>query len=194
MEQKGRINYYSSSKVRNKITGEIGVVESESYSCEGHFYNIIWSSTVERETIKDIGFFDNYEIVSFDYTDIIPQIIDFLKRTPSVERIPQIVARRLDPDYYKLGSIVYFQSPGFMSDYDYNKYGPKYPLIISNIHQNHRNEFEFTLMLSKYNHNMSIKSESDLELLHHDYYVILDLTRFYDNDAYNNLARYDKEY
>lgn len=191
MEQKGRINYYSSSKVRNKITGEIGVVESETYNCEGHFYNVIWGSTVKRETIKDINFFDKYEIVSFDYTDIIPQIIDFLKRTPSVERIPQIVARRLDPDYYKVGSIVYFQSPGFMSYYD--QYGPKYPLIITEIRQDFRNEFEFTIILSRYDHNMS-NEELDLKSLPNDYYVVLDLTRFYDDDAYNNLARYDKEY
>lgn len=192
MGQKGRINYYTSSKVRNKITGEIGVVESETYSCEGHFYNIIWSSTVKRETIKDVNFFDNYEIVSFDYTDIIPQILDFLKRTPSVGRIPQIVARRLDPDYYKIGSLVYFQSPGFMS-YD-DQYGPKYPLIITEIRQDIRNEFEYTLILSRYNYNNSIVSESDLKSLSKDYFVIFDLTRFYDDDAYNNLARYDKEY
>lgn len=88
-----------------------------------------------------------------------------------------------------------FNPPGFLiKNSNYDIYGPEYPMIIKEIIQDCRDEFNFTLVLSSYHHEIFIASGSDLSSLKSEVTIGLNLTHFSDSDAYNNLARYDKEY
>lgn len=187
-----RINYYTDTKVRNKDTGEIGVVISESRGTEWYF-TIYWSSSQVKEKMSSSDFHNKCEIIDHDFSNITDQIINLLKE-PYLSRIPQIVARRLDPDYYTQGSIVYFQTPGFLDNSDLFMCGPSYPLIITRVVQHSRDEFYFTLVLARYYHDVYVNSGFNLNSLKETHSIDLNLTYFSDNDAYNNLVRYDKEY
>ncbi len=192
-----RINYYTCTRIREKSTGTVGILVSEKFGGgkERHVFKVYWSDSFTQEEIKESDFYDRCEIINHDYSDITSQVMEFLRSYKSVGRIPQIVARRLDPDYYKIGSVVYFQSPGFLiKNSNYDIYGPEYPMIIKEIIQDCRDEFNFTLVLSSYHHEIFIASGSDLSSLKSEVTIGLNLTHFSDSDAYNNLARYDKEY
>lgn len=100
-------------KIRDKKSLEIGVIQCEGVDSSGPYYKVFWSKSLKYEKInRRDKFEEKFEYVVHDFSDISLQILEYL-REPYLARIPQIVARRLDPDYYKVGDIVYFQSPGF---------------------------------------------------------------------------------
>ena len=107
------IDSWTQSRVKNKDTGDIGVVYSNGFDSKGSYYKVCWGSSIFPERMSTDDFDKKCEIIEHDYTSIIPQIMEHLKEK-SLARIPQVVARRLDPDYYKVGDIVYFQSPGYL--------------------------------------------------------------------------------
>lgn len=183
-----RKDSWTESRVRNKETGDIGVIYCSGFDNKGSYYKVCWGSSIDPERIPSDDFEKKYEIIEHDYTSIIPQVMEYLKDS-SLGRIPQVIARRLDPDYYKPGDIVYFQSPGFLwGTGEYAAYGPEHPLIIVEIDQEYRNEFRFNIILDRYSRGTSYSKPK------REFSVFFDLTGFFDNDAYNNLARYDKEY
>lgn len=70
---------------------------------------------------------------------------------------------------------------------EYAEFGPKYPLIITEIRQDWGNEFRFNIILDRYRPESPLNPKGEFS-------IFFDLTNFYSTDAYNNLARYDKEY
>lgn len=107
------IDSWTQTRVKNKNTGDIGVIYSSGFDSKGHYYKVCWGSSILPERMSIDDFDKKCEIIEHDYTSIIPQIMEYLKEE-RLARIPQTVARRLDPDYYKVGDIVYFQSPGYL--------------------------------------------------------------------------------
>lgn len=178
---------WTQTRVKNKNTGDIGVIYSSGSDSKGHYYKVCWGSSILPERMSIDDFDKKCEIIEHDYTSIIPQIMEYLKEE-RLARIPQTVARRLDPDYYKVGDIVYFQSPGYLwGSGEYAAFGPKYPLIITEIRQDLGNEFRFNIILDRYRPESPLNPKGEFS-------IFFDLTNFYSTDAYNNLARYDKEY
>lgn len=179
---------WTQDRVRDRKSGDIGVVYCSGFDSKGSYYKVCWGSSITPERISSDDFEKRCEIIKYDYTSIIPQVMEYLK-DPSLGRIPQVVARRLDPDYYRSGNIVYFQSPGFLwGSGDYAAYGPEHPLIIVAIEQDWNNEFRFNIILDRYFPGTSYSKPK------REFSVFFDLTSFFNNDAYSNLARYDKEY
>lgn len=182
-----RVDSWTQSRVKNKDTGDIGVVYSNGFDSKGSYYKVCWGSSIFPERMSTDDFDKKCEIIEHDYTSIIPQIMEHLKEK-SLARIPQVVARRLDPDYYKVGDIVYFQSPGYLwGSGEYAAFGPEHPLIIVEIRQDWSNEFRFNIILDRYHPESPLNPKGEFS-------TFFDQTSFYSTDAYNNLARYDKEY
>ena len=219
-------------RVRDKETGRIGIIKCISYGSyedkNGNVHNmkIIVSYIDEKNNITEVDYFDDnfssLETIDHDFTSIIPSIMNFLKTDLRVAGIPEIIARRLDPDYFSIGSLVFFTNEDWIDkDYRYGQYyggrfsyGPEYPYIIVDCYEIKNNDqsfinenncdIKFELCLKRNNDTLKTKLESGAvtikELANNEFggngfiIVPMSLTKFSRGDAYSILSRYDKEY
>lgn len=217
--------YYTYSRVRDKKTGKIGVLQSITHgSCKdnnGVIHNHCYNVKLCGEENTEIYYYEenDFEYIDHDFSDITSQIMEFIKKDNRNKGIPEIIARRLDPDYFSIGSIVFFLESGWIdrtADYKYGSYGstfhhgPAYPYMIvdsreiicnyNNIN-NYDYDIRFELILVPYTETLR-KSGKSIDTIIEEIdsgkrssvIVPLSLTHFFEGDAYSILSRYDKEY
>ena len=203
------------TKVRNKRTGELGVLSCTTYGQvidpKGNRWNTSLEITWEGFR-KEIFYgsleenLDFLEIINHDFSDITLNIMKLLKED-EYRGIIESVARRLDPEYFKEGTLVYFNSADYIIEKyssNCNLYGPNYPYLIAKITDTSCKTYSddyiisFELTLVPYSKRIS---EMTLEEIQKNLkiYRCIDITGYrsdwkFSNDAYNLLSRYDKEY
>lgn len=222
--------YYTFQKVRDRKTGKIGVISSTCYGSftdkEGKHHSIEYYIRFDGTEYNEVMYYGDeidkqVEFIKNDFTNVIPNIIELLKNE-RFERIPEMVQKRLDPNYFSEGSIVFFLEDNWIDrsyDYKYGKsfslqYGPKYPyIIVENVEIENKlslwnyedHDFKFELTLIPYSFSLREKySNNDgtlrLEEIKRDIdnfsrvVIPFSLTKYFYGDAYSILSRYDKGY
>lgn len=213
-------DYYTYNKVRDKKTGRLGVIMSTSYGSftdkNGKMCNTRYSVRFGEEEYIDVEYYhtEELEFIDYDFSNIVPNIIELLK-TDRYKRIPEMVAKRLDPDYFKEGSVVFFLDDGWIDRnvrsggviYQTFRYGPRYPyLIVENeevvpYYTNYCSNYDYRFELTLIPYSRSLKNKTlreikkEVDMGNYSKIVVpLSLTRYFDGDAYSILSRYDKEY
>ena len=124
------------------------------------------------------------------------QIVSYLGEVNQLGLL-DVIKRRLCPDYYEEGALVYFTIPGYIP-YNREAYGPEYPFLIT---ENRKivgfdyktSEFKFIVVVKRYDPSKG----RDISLYDDNYNGISiesDLTLYQKEDCYTLLSRYDKEY
>lgn len=183
--------------IKNKETGEIRLVSSRS--SDGTIETIDGSGITSRVKAKDndnlwYSVPEGWEIVQYDYKELIPHIIDFCNKSEHARDIFDILARRLDDDYFQPGVVVRLVDEYyFLGDSRYNPYYSDRrndPYVIKEIvpQGDRYNEEDETVI---YNIILSpIGREDDYVAFRIPLYV----DRLVEHDAYHSLQRFDKPY
>lgn len=189
-------------KVKNKETNEVGTVISRSFGVDGETVTIFWSSKRNKEkyclkTGNDIyKFYDCFEYIESSYDQLTKkEIVDIIKKEYCGSILDVLLKRKNLPDYFKVGSLVYFTKPGYIP-WNREDYGPGQPFIIIDkinrdtfVYMNPNSEPEFILCLSSYE-----PEKDDVN----DYVEVIrirsSLVNFYSDDAFHILSRYDYEF
>ena len=183
--------------IKNKETGEIRFVSSRDSG--GNIETIDGSGIISRVKAKDndnpwYSVPEGWEIVQYNYKELIPHIIDFCNKSEHARDIFDILARRLDDDYFQPGVVVRFvDNYYFQGDSRYNPYyfeRRNDPYVIKKIvpRGDRYNEEDETVI---YNIILSpIGREDDYEAFRIPLYV----DRLVEHDAYHSLQRFDKPY
>lgn len=182
--------------IKNKETGEIRFVTSRS--SDGTIETIDGSGTVSRVKAEDndnpwYSVPEGWEIVQYNYKELIPHIIDFCNKSEHARDIFDILARRLDDDYFQPGVVVRFVDNYYFSGdsrYIYYSDHSNDPYVIKKIvpRGNRYNEEDETVI---YEIILSpIGREDDYEAFRIPLYV----DRLVEHDAYHSLQRFDKSY
>lgn len=66
------IDSWTQTRVKNKNTGDIGVIYSSGFDSKGHYYKVCWGSSILPERMSIDDFDKKCEIIEHDYTSIIP--------------------------------------------------------------------------------------------------------------------------
>lgn len=209
------MNSWTLTRIRNKKTREIGILSrticGQVIDPEGSIWytsiEIIWGG-FRKETFYGSleANLDSLEVIDHDFSEITPNIMKLLK-TEEYRGIIESVARRLDPGYFEEGVLVYFNSAEYIIEKysnNINLYGPKYPYLIAKItdtsHEAFLNDYiiSFELTLIPYSKRISELTLKEIQKNLNNYKCI-DVTGYrsswkFQNDAYNLLSRYDKEY
>lgn len=190
-------------KVKNKETGEVGTVINRSYGLDGETVIIFWSSKRNKETYylktgNDINkFYDTFEYIDANYDQLTKEeIVDKIKKEYCSSILDVLLKRKNLPDYFEVGSLVYFTEPGYIP-WNRKDYGPGQTFIIidkidndTNVYMNTNSEPEFILCLSRYEPG----KDSVDDYIREDIRVRSSLANFYSNDAFHILSRYDYEF
>lgn len=172
--------------------GKIGILSYTSFGSDGTRAGIIWSDDSTKEEIPPENII---ELEDETWVTMSEQILSFIKN--ECPGIGSIIKRRLDPDYFKLGKLVYISAGGIFRDwsgYAGEQIGPEHPYRICSIQQcQSKNDpdglhLNFIVRICSPNIN-------DWENTHEwiaEFRCSLD--KFYSNDGYHSLVRYDKLY
>ena len=133
----------------------------------------------------------DYEPVCTNYEIIRDYVIDLCYFSSNARAVFDAIFRRLDPDYYTPGAIVYISSNGPISHagdnrgYNYEKFGPNLPYVIKKVIRRTENnrDWEEVIIAPK-----GKETRTDLELTFPKYPDM-----YTPDDAFSNLIRYDKE-
>lgn len=185
--------------IKNKETGEIRFVTSRS--SDGTIETIDGSGTVSRVKAEDndnpwYSVPEGWEIVQYNYKELIPHIIDFCNKSEHARDIFDILARRLDDDYFQPGVAVRFVDNYYFSGdsrYIYYSDHSNDPYVIKKIvprgpRGNRYNEEDETVIYEIILSPMG--REDDYEAFRIPLYV----DRLVEHDAYHSLQRFDKSY
>lgn len=182
--------------IKNKETGEIRFVTSRS--SDGTIETIGGSGTKSKVKAKDndnpwYSIPEGWEIVQYNYEELIPHIIDFCNKSEHARDIFDILARRLDDDYFQPGVVVRFVDNYYFSGdsrYIYYSDHSNDPYVIKKIvpRGDRYNEEDETVI---YEIILSpIGREDDYVAFRIPLYV----DRLVEHDAYHSLQRFDKSY
>lgn len=199
------------NRVIDNETGDKLVLCSFTIGSSGRYYTLFsskYKSTIKVDSKEVEGGWNNeehpnekkrYTIIDKEVglEDITKeQIVSYLEEVNQLGLL-DVIKRRLCPDYYEEGALVYFTVPGYIP-YNREAYGPEYPFLIT---ENRKlvgfdyktSEFRFILVVKRYDPNKG----RDISLYDDNYNGISiesDLTLYQKEDCYTLLSRYDKEY
>ena len=181
--------------IKNKETGEIRYVTSRS--SDGTIETIEGSGTILKIKAKDndnpwYSVPEGWEIVQYNYKELIPHIIDFCNKSEHARDIFDILARRLDDDYFQPGVAVrfvdnyYFQGDSRYTPYysDCRAYVIKKIVPKGDRYNEEDETVIYEIILSP------IGREDDYVAFRIPLYV----DRLVEHDAYHSLQRFDKSY
>lgn len=197
---------YSYVKVKDKITGKIGVVRSISY---GIFNGIFGKRTEVKYEDSEVFYYGNdfeelVEVINYDYEYLQDHIMNFLKLDEN-RNILDMIARRYDSGYFSIGKLVYFTSNTWINNnngHNFSEsfcYGPGYPYIIVDISEKligDSNDCDVVFYIAILPYSKQIK-DIPIEVLKNYssvQYIPAYPSKFEIGDAYSILARYDKEF
>lgn len=177
--------------VKKKGRDDIFSIGTVSSGSSGTIYTLYDSRGTRYEVNSDVLFRD-YEEVAPDLTQFIPQLIHYATVDPEFKRILSPFAKRLDPDYFKVGDVVYFTNTSYFypskDNQDYfllNRIGHDNPYTITKIEQDYKDDICFWVYLAK---GSEIVNES------FDFRLPMYMDRLVPGDVFNCLSRYNKPY
>ena len=176
---------------KNKKTGNIITISTVSYGSSETEVTFFDGEGVKL-SMKESKFFNEYESQVNDYQEIKEQIAELCNLDSDFAKLGNIVLKRRDPDYFKVGAIVYldYYSGFFVKNDDYRYYvGPEHPYQIVKMDKDLDRECT-TPIIWVYLAKAGKKSDGwDC-----DYRIPLYVTMPNMKDAYWVLNRYDKPY
>lgn len=174
--------------VKKKGEDQIYTVGSISTSSDGTVYVLFDFRGVRYEVKKEI-ILQDYEEVIPDLEKFIPNLIHYIKVDPNFRKCFQPFARRLDPDYFKLGDVVYFTNTSYFCDEKqsniFDCIGTENPYTIVNIEQDYKNEMCFWVYIAK---------GSEAQNTNFTFRLPMYKDRLVPGDVFNCLKRYNKPY
>ena len=151
--------------------------------------------------IDEKQFMADFEPAKINYREYSSQIVEACSIDRGLQKLAKAVIRRLDPDYFKVGSLVYFAEPSPFFEQDRNTYyredGPENPFKIIRIdssgdrmmQHNYSPERCLFLHLSRVGKNIEEDKYREANFI-----LPIYIDKIVSNDAFWYLKRYDKAY
>lgn len=172
--------------------GKTGILLYTSFSSDGVTTGVIWSDDLTKEELAPEKI---VELKDETWVTMSEQILSFIEN--ECPGVGSIIKRRLDPNYFELGSVVYVVSGDLFrswSGYFGDQIGPEHPYRICSIQYNKSDKdpdginLNFTVRIC----STSINDWENTSEWLAEFNCSLD--KFYPNDGYHSLVRYDKLY
>jgi len=179
---------------KNKITEEIVALYSTTYSSSGNTVTYYDKSGLPT-TISEKQFNEEFEPSIVDYRKYKDNIIEACHLNREFQKLANVVLRRLDPDYLKVNTIVYFEYPECYFDKKdayYKEYGPERPYKIVKISKDSERKNLSWVCLVRL--GKKEKEKDYFNDYNSDFRLPIYLDRLEPNDAHWYIKRYDKAY
>jgi hypothetical protein len=175
--------------VKHKVTGQYYTVISR---CSDGNTRLIGGDGVILDILEE-DVKNDFEPTKVDYSKYTSAIIEQLNSNNKFKELGDLIARRLDPDYYKKGDLVYLINSSFCGKTDpgYGSYGPEFIYQIRDIHKARGQDTDFLFWVDigrwRGKNTKEIHTEPD-------FCLPMYMDKFVPGDIFSTFKRYDMPY
>lgn len=174
-------------KLKHKVTGQYYTVVSR---CSDGNTRLIGGDGVILDILEE-DVKNDFEPTKVDYSEYTSAIIEQLNSNNKFKELGDLIARRLNPDYYKKGDLVYLINSSFCGkDQNYGSYGPEIIYQIQDIYEDRRQtDFLFWVDIVRWRGNNTKEFHVDP-----NFSLPMYMDKFVPGDIFSTFKRYDMPY
>ena len=176
--------------VKHKVTGQYYTVISR---CSDGNTRLIGGDGVILDILEE-DVKNDFEPTKVDYSKYTSAIIEQLNSNNKFKELGNIIARRLNPDYYKKGDLVYPINSSFCGKNDqcYGiDYGPEVIYQVRDIHKDRRSDTDFLFWVDIVRWRGKNTKEVYTDP---DFCLPMYMDKFVSGDIFSTFKRYDMPY